>query len=45
MAQSETQKLDAGNPFPGLTISLVGGGSLSLPTQQWTVLLFYRGNW
>ncbi len=45
MAQLEATKLDAGSDFPELTLNLVGGGSLSLPTEQWTVLLLYRGNW
>ena len=45
MAQRDTQKLDAGSTFPSITLNLVGGGSLSLPTEQWTVFLIYRGNW
>jgi peroxiredoxin len=39
------RKLDNGDKFPSMTFNLVGGGSLSLPAQQWTVLLFYRGYW
>ncbi len=45
MAQIEAQKLDAGSTFPTMTLNLVGGGSLSLPTEQWTVFLIYRGDW
>ncbi len=45
MAQREAQKLDAGSTFPAITLDLVGGGSLSLPTEQWTVFLIYRGGW
>ena len=45
MAQSEAQKLDTGSSFPALNLDLVGGGSVSLPADQWTVFLIYRGNW
>ncbi len=45
MTQSETRKLDTGSAFPAITLDLAGGGSLSLPTEQWTVFLIYRGNW
>ena len=45
MAQTETRKLDAGSAFPELTLTLVDGGSLSLPAKQWAMLLLYRGNW
>ncbi len=45
MAQNESQKLDAGSEFPAITLDLVGGGTKSLPTDQWTVFLIYRGDW
>ena len=45
MAQSESQKMDSGSVFPAITLDLVGGGSQSLPTAQWTVFRIYRGNW
>ena len=48
MAQAQTPKLDAGDQFPAMTINLVGGDSLSLPTDlqaEATVLLIYRGKW
>ncbi len=45
MAQSTTQKLDTGSALPAITLDLAGGGSLSLPADQWTVFLIYRGNW
>ena len=48
MAQTSTPKLDMGDRFPSLQISLLGGKSLSLPddlnTEQ-TILLLYRGKW
>ncbi len=45
MAQCEAQKLDTGSTFPAISLDLVSGGSLSLPTDQWTVFLIYRGDW
>ncbi len=48
MAQTNTQKLDAGDRFPTMTMTLIGGQSLSLPddlTHDYTVLLIYRGKW
>jgi peroxiredoxin len=37
-----------GDAFPSLTLSLVGGGSLTLPDAlegRYGVVLFYRGSW
>ena len=45
MAQSEAKKFDGSSIFPGLSLDLVGGGSLTVPQSQWSVFLFYRGNW
>ena len=45
MAQHDVQKLDSRATFPTLTFDLVGGGSLALPSGQWSVLLLYRGYW
>ena len=45
MAQTDTPKLDEKSTFPGLTLDLAEGGSLSLPAKQWTMLLIYRGDW
>ena len=45
MAQTATPKLDAGALFPAMTLDLIGGGLLELPTQDWTALLLYRGHW
>jgi len=48
MAQTATQKLDAGDPFPSTTIRLLDGSSVTLPNGQGaehTVLLIYRGKW
>lgn len=45
MPQTETRKLDSDDALPELTLNLVGGGELSLPNGQWTLLLIYRGAW
>lgn len=42
------QKLDPGNLFPDLSLSLVGGESMTLPgdlSNPMTLALFYRGHW
>ena len=42
------QKLDPGNLFPDLSLSLVGGESMNLPgdlSNPMTLALFYRGHW
>jgi hypothetical protein len=42
------QKLDAGDPFPKLTLNLVGGGTLNVPDgmdAKYRIVLFYRGHW
>jgi len=42
------EKLNTGDMFPGMTINLVGGGTLDLPggiEAKYKVLLFYRGHW
>ena len=41
-------KLDIGDRFPLMTLSLVGGGSVNLPglaDAKYQVVLFYRGHW
>lgn len=41
-------KLDAGDRFPGMTLTLAGGGAVALPADlasDYNVLLFYRGHW
>jgi peroxiredoxin len=41
-------KLGIGSQFPALTIQLVDGGTLALPTglqAKYAVVLFYRGHW
>ena len=41
-------KLNAGDPFPRLTLNLVDGGSLELPAgidAKYKIVLFYRGHW
>jgi len=43
-----TKKLGIGDTFPHLTISLVGGGAIDLPSgmgSKYGVILFYRGHW
>ena len=43
-----SHKLDAGEPFPRLTLDLAGGGTLELPgglDARYKVILFYRGHW
>ncbi len=42
------QKLDAGDRFPDMTLTLAGGGSVTLPDgldSDYNVILFYRGHW
>ena len=41
-------KLNTGDMFPGMTISLVDGTTLDLPggiEAKYKVILFYRGHW
>jgi len=48
MAQTDTPKLDLGDHFPQMAISLLSGDSLTLPddlSADSTVLLIYRGKW
>lgn len=43
-----SKKLNAGDSFPTLTLSLVSGGVQTLPDQlhaSYNVILFYRGHW
>ena len=42
------EKLQQGDQFPSLKLSLVGGGSIRIPDEassRYVVLLFYRGRW
>ncbi|MEE3290089.1 MAG: hypothetical protein VX206_05080 [Pseudomonadota bacterium] len=42
------QKLNPGELFPSLNLSLLGGGSLNMPEDlsgPMTLALFYRGHW
>lgn len=44
----DATRLDNGDPFPGLTLATVGGGSLVLPDAlagRYGVVLIYRGSW
>ena len=41
-------KLDAGDWFPAMALTLTGGGTVSLPddlSSDYNVILFYRGHW
>ena len=41
-------KLNAGDAFPGVTLNIVGGGTLTVPGDidaAYLVMLFYRGHW
>ena len=41
-------KLGQGDPFPQLTLNMVGGGKIDLPDNlnaKYNVVLFYRGHW
>ena len=42
------EKLNAGDSFPSLTLTLVGGDKLTVPDDmdaKYRVILFYRGHW
>jgi peroxiredoxin len=48
VAQSLGEKLDTGDRFPDLELSLVSGGMQrisALAAGQWSVVLLYRGDW
>lgn len=43
-----SEKLNAGDIFPRITLNLVNGGTLELPegmNAKYRVILFYRGHW
>ena len=43
-----TEKLGIGASFPSLTLNLVSGGTLDVPTglgPKYKAILFYRGHW
>ena len=42
------EKLNLLDTFPNMTLSLAGGGKMSLPedlTSPYAIVLFYRGHW
>ena len=42
------QQFGIGEMLPDLTVDLVDGGSVDLPTGldgRWKVVIFYRGHW
>jgi hypothetical protein len=48
MAQTETRKLDAGDPFPEFTLDVLDTGRIPAKAAlggSWSVLLLYRGHW
>lgn len=48
MAQSLGSKLDSDDAFPDLELHLVGNGARKISQiagGQWSVILFYRGDW
>jgi len=48
MAQTDTRKLDQGDSFPPMTISMLDGSRLALPDDlnaDSTIFLGYRGKW
>ncbi len=48
MAQTSTAKLDAHDPFPRMTLTLVDGSTLTIPDDlhgSWWIFLVYRGHW
>lgn len=41
-------KLTGGDTFPRMTLSIAGGGAITLPDAidtRYAVVLFYRGHW
>ena len=43
-----SNKLTTGDVFPSLTMSVVGGGTMTVPDDlegKYKVILFYRGHW
>ena len=45
---SMSEKLGIGGTFPNLSLGLVGGGTIDLPSgigSKYGVILFYRGHW
>jgi hypothetical protein len=44
----EILMLVPGDKFPEITLSLVGGGEITLPRdvqESWAYIMFYRGGW
>jgi len=41
-------KLDTGDQFPSMTLTVVGGETLTIPDDinaSYAIVLFYRGHW
>ena len=49
MAQTDTPKLDVGDRFPSMQLTMLDGRTLQLPDElgdaEFTVFLGYRGKW
>jgi len=42
------KKLDTGDQFPSMTLTLAGGETLTIPDDinaSYAIVLFYRGHW
>ncbi len=42
------EKLGGGDAFPNISLPLVGGGEINLPSDldtTYSLILFYRGHW
>lgn len=43
-----TKKLGLGDTFPNISLKLVGGGTIDLPSRlgsKYGAIVFYRGHW
>lgn len=45
MPQPDKRKLDTDDALPSIELDLIGGGKKSLPSEEWTLFLLYRGHW
>lgn len=48
MAQAVNRKLDIGDKFPDMDLSLISGKIITIPGMlkgKWGVFLVYRGHW
>jgi len=45
MKPSDSALLELGDTFPPLALQTLDHGEISLPSEEWTILLIYRGEW